>query len=258
MDMYISEYTEETMSNQSEFLDKLNGLLRLAQKKGAQITIEEVKAYFSEDALTEEQMGLVFDYLMAQKIVVKGYIKMSSGKMKTEYTEEEKLYLKQYEKELKAIQPTTPHELNALLGQVVKGEEAAKNRVAEIYLSKVVEIAKELRQPEVFIGDLIQEGNLGLVLAMEMITDSESADDVITAQIKQKMQLLLEEQSDLTSKDKKMVEKVQTLDESIQTLTEELGRKVTIDELAIYMGLQIEEIENILKLAGEEPEEEKE
>jgi hypothetical protein len=38
-------------------------------------------------------------------------------------------------------------------------------------------------------------------------------------------------------------------------LTEELGRKVTIDELAVYMGLEVEEIEDILKLAGEDSEE---
>ena len=40
----------------------------------------------------------------------------------------------------------------------------------------------------------------------------------------------------LLKHDKKMVEKVEMLDESIKTLTEELGRKVTIDELAIYMN----------------------
>ena len=72
------------------------------------------------------------------------------------------------------------------------------------------------------------------------------------------MQLLLDEQAELLSRDKKMVEKVQALDESIQTLTEELGRKVTIDELAVYMGLEVEEIEDILKLAGEDTEEEAE
>ena len=53
-----------------------------------------------------------------------------------------------------------------------------------------------------------------------------------------------------------MVEKVALLDASIQTLTEELGRKVTIDELAVYMGMTEEEIEDILRLTGEETQEE--
>ena len=41
-------------------------------------------------------------------------------------------------------------------------------------------------------------------------------------------------------------------------MTEELGRKVAVQELAIYMGMEIEEIEDILKLTGEDPESEEE
>ena len=81
------------MNEKKEFLEKLSGLLQLAQGQGNEIAIEEVKAYFSEDALTEEQMDLVFEYLMAQKISVKGYVKMGS-ELETELTGEEQTYLK--------------------------------------------------------------------------------------------------------------------------------------------------------------------
>ena len=130
----------------------------------------------------------------------------------------------------------------------------AKARLIELYMPRVIEIAKELYSPEVFLGDLIQEGNLGLVLGVDVLEDVESAHRIIIGQIQQSMQFLLEEQAELTSRDKKMIEKVENLDKSIQTLTEELGRKVTIDELAVYMGLEVEEIEDILKLAGEDTE----
>ena len=123
---------------------------------------------------------------------------------------------------------------------------------------RVVAIAKEMYASEVFLGDLIQEGNLGLVLGVEMITDVETAHEVIVSQIKQAMSLLLEEQKELSGRDKKMVEKVEMLDEAIKSLTEELGRKISIDELAIHLGLEVEEIEDILKLTGDEPEEEAE
>lgn len=244
------------MNEKTEFLEKLNGLLKLAQGQESQITIEEVKAYFSEDALTEEQIELVFEYLMAQKVVVKGYMKMTPEKKENDYTEEEKLYLKEYKHDLQAIRSASQEEVQQLYRQVMDGKENVKNRLVEVYLKEVVTIAEQLHQPEVFIGDLIQEGNLGLVLGVEKITDPMKAHEMIVMQIRQSIQLLLEEQSELSSRDKKMVEKVQALDESIQALTEELGRKVTIDELAIYMGAEIEEIEDILKLTGEEPEEE--
>lgn len=243
------------MSGKTAFLEKLNGLLKLAQGQGNQVTIEEVKAYFSEDALTEEQAELVFEYLMAQKVAVKGYVKLTSEEEKIEYTEEEIQYLKEYETDLKSIRTAQEGEADQLFAKVIQGDEIAKSRLIEIYMGQVVELAKCLRQPEVFIGDLIQEGNLGIVLGVEMITDPKTADETIRMQMKQSMQLLLEEQSELSSRDKKMVEKVQALDESIRALTEELGRKVTIDELAVYMGLEVEEIEDVLKLTGEDEEE---
>lgn len=246
------------MIGKTEFLEKLNRLLKLAQGQGNQITIEEVKAYFSEDALTEEQVELVFEYLMAQKVAVKGYVKLTTEEDEVKFTEEEQQYLKEYELELKSIRAPKEGETEELFPKVIQGDENAKSRLIEIYMRQVVRMAKQVHQPEVFLGDLIQEGNLGIVLGVEMITDPKTADETITLQIKQSMQLLLEEQSELSNRDKKMVEKVQALDESIQALTEELGRKVTIDELAVYMGLEVEEIEDILKLTGEEPEEEKE
>lgn len=246
------------MIGKTEFLEKLNCLLKLAQGQGNQITIEEVKAYFSKDALTEEQVELVFEYLMAQKVAVKGYVKLTPEEERTEFSEEEEQYLKEYERELKSIREAQPGELEKLFAKVIQGDENAKARLIQIYMGQVVPIAKQMHQPEVFLGDLIQEGNLGIVLGVEMITDPETAEEAILLQVKQSMQLLLEEQSELSNRDKKMVEKVQALDESIQVLTEELGRKVTIDELAVYMGLEVEEIEDILKLTGEEPEEERE
>ena len=251
------------MNDKARFLEKLSGLLALAKGRESRITIEEVKAYFSEDALTEEQMELVFDYLLAQKISVIGYVKMDIGEeeKEVEYTEEEKAYLKEYEMDLQAISQATPEELEELYRQAMDGEEVAKNRLVEVYLKEVVEIAKQMYEPEVFLGDLIQEGNLGLVLGVEMLTSVQTvaqARDIITRQIRQSIQMLLEEQNELNSRDKKMVEKVQALDEAITALTEELGRKVTIDELAIYMGMEIEEIEDILKLTGEESETEEE
>ena len=247
------------MNDKAKFLEKLNGLRVMAKEQSSQIGVDEVKAYFSEDALTEEQMELVFDYLLAQKIIVKGYVKLGAEpEAQVELTEEEKAYLREYEMDLKAIKDAREGEVDKLVGQILQGDELAKGRLTEIYWKEVIEIAKKMYHPEVFLGDLIQEGNLGLVIGMEMLVNTETAHEVLTTQIKQSIQALLEEYTELSKRDKKMVEKVNQLDESIKALTEELGRKVSFDELAVYMGMEIEEIEDILKLMGEEPESEEE
>lgn len=243
------------MKGKAEFLKKLNDLVTVVREKGNQITVDEVKTYFSVMDLNEEQIELVFDYLLAQKVVVKGYIKMDmpvSEETQLVLTEDEEAYLKEYQEDLKAFKPVTEQEREELFAKMIKGDSHAKNRIVENYLQDVIGIAKEMYHPEIFLGDLIQEGNVGLILGAELVTDAKSAHQTITEQIRQSIQMLIEEHTELSSRDKKMVEKVAMLDESIKTLTEELGRKVTIDELAVYMGMTEDEIDDILKLTGED------
>ena len=247
------------MEARAEFLKKLNGLVAMAKGQGDQITIDEVRAYFADAALTEEQLELVFDYLLAQKVVVKGYIKMTEAvEEKITYTEEEEAYLKEYLNDLEAFKEEKAGEKESLFAKLIGGDASAKNRLTELYLKEVVEIAKEMYHPELFLGDIIQEGNVGLILGLDMLADVATAHETIVNQVKQCIQMLIEEHAEVKSRDNKMVEKVTMLDESIKTLTEELGRKVTIDELAVYMGMTEEEIDDILRLMGEESEEEEE
>lgn len=244
------------MEARAEFLKKLNGLVAVAKGQGEQITIDEVRAYFADAALTEEQLELVFDYLLAQKVVVKGYIKMTeAAEEKVTYTEEEEAYLKEYLNDLEAFKEEKAGEKESLFAKLIGGDASAKNRLTELYLKEVVEIAKEMYHPEIFLGDIIQEGNVGLILGLDMLADVATAHETIVNQVKQCIQMLIEEHAEVKSRDNKMVEKVTMLDESIKTLTEELGRKVTIDELAVYMGMTEEEIDDILRLMGEESEE---
>ena len=228
------------MNDKLNFLDKLNALVSRAKSQGNQISIHEVQEYFKDMELTKDQMDLMFEDLMSQKVAVVGYVKLDSAeKQEIEFTEEEKVYLQEYLEDLKAF-PELPLEARKELDKkAVLYDEAAKQKLMEVYLKDVVERAKEM-------------------FGVEMLTDAETAHETIMTQVRQSMQLLLEEQKELQGRDKKMIEKVQMLDEAIKSLTEELGRKISIDELAIHLGMEIEEIEDILKLTGDEPEEETE
>ncbi len=249
------------MRGRIEFRKKLSGVLKMAEENGHQITIEEVERYFEEEHLSKEQMELVYDYLLAQKIVVKGYEKTGGSVTSAEenpivFTLQEQQYLKEYMKDIGGIREASETEREQLFEKVLAGDALAKSRLIEIYLPDVVEIAKQLHHPEVFLGDLVQEGNVGLILGVDMIDSLNGAHERIVSEVRQSIQMLIEEQTALKSRDKKMVEKVNMLDESIQALTEELGRKVTVEELAVYMGMSEEEVEDILRLTGEETEEE--
>lgn len=251
------------MNGKIEFREKLKGILTLAEDNGFQITVEETERYFEEENLSKEQMELVFDYLLSQKVVVKGYTKTGGAVLAKEQelerlTVEEEAYLKSYLKNLETVREEEEGERISLFQSAVAGDALAKSRLTELYLKEVVTLARQMHCQEVFLGDLIQEGNVGLLLGLEQIQNTEEAHEMILEEIRKSIQTAIEEQTEVRSRDKKMVEKVHELDESIKTLTEDLGRKVTLEELAVYMGMSEEEVEDILRLAGEDTEKEEE
>ena len=179
--------------------------------------------------------------LLSKKVIVKGYVKAGGSIKNAEnteepirYTQEEQNYLNLYEQDLKGLRDGDP--LKELLPAILT-------------------MAKEMHRADIYIGDLVQEGNMGLMLAMEDHADDTEA---LLSMAKESMQALLESQEETKKQDNRMVEKVNDLDEQIKKLSDELGRKVSVDELEEFAGITKDEISNILKLAGEElPPEEK-
>lgn len=285
------------MISREEFLGKLAGLVGLARENGGRIDTDTVKDYFASDDLTDEQTDLVYDYLMAQKISVVGYLKTARDDAVPDFTKEEEEYLRRCLEHIEGKPALTPGELEALYTEAAKGVEASMSALAEAYLREVVETAKEFRRAHggVFIGDLIQEGTLGLMSAIRSLggaddpagdgaprtadeeqtsadeTDDDgtnamrAADDIHKAVagtgfdyhamllefIRESMQLFIEEQREVTGRDLKMIEKVREVDEAINDLTRELGRGITADELAERLNMDIEDLEDILRLTGE-------
>lgn len=230
------------MSGRLQFREKLSGILELGNEKQRVLEKADVEKYFEEDNLSDEQMELVYDYLLSQKIAVTGYVKRGGSirevgmeeEQALNLTEEDRQYLEEYMKEIAMLQP--------------KNEKEAK---LQYYFPKVVEIAKELYSEGYLIEDFIQEGNVGLMLALE--TDMQSEEEII-AGIRQAIQMFIEEHEEAESRDRKMIEKVAYLDECVKNLTEDLKRKPTLDELASYMELTEDEVNDILRLTGEDEE----
>lgn len=243
------------MSDRLEFREKLGGILQKAQEKEYILSVKEVEAYFAEDGLSREQMELVCDYLLSQKVTVKGYIKQGGTVTeKTEeqseelYTEEEKRYLARYMEELKIIREEEDGERQRLFEAAAAGDALARGRLIELYLSRVVEAAKELYHKEVFLGDLIQEGNVSLMLALDELESAEEAHEKIMDQVRGGMQMLIEEQTEVKRRDHTLLEKYTDLDDNIKKLKEETGRDVTIEELSVFLDMPEEEINDILNL----------
>lgn len=225
------------MSKRLEFQEKLSGIQNYAREQGDKITREEAEQYFEEDRLTKEQMELVLDYLLSQKIVVKGYQK-ENGIIKEKreeqdkFSKEEQVYLAEY--------------LAGLNHTKMEDEKMQK------YLIKTAELAQKMYHPEIFIGDMIQEGNVSLILALEQYRGEQDEEEQIMQEVRAGIQMLVESQAEIKLRDKKIVEQVANLDEKIKHLSEEMGRKLSVEEVADQMGMTEEQVADVLKLAGED------
>ena len=97
------------MADRLEFQGKLGWILEEAKRQDNRIRKEEIEKYFEDDHLSDEQMELVYDYLLSQKVAVSGY-ERKHGRILTEeereksYSEEEKRYLHNYQMELREVQ----------------------------------------------------------------------------------------------------------------------------------------------------------
>ena len=154
----------------------------------------------------------------------------------TKLSTEEQAYLVEYRRSIEEIQKKT-------------AKEPMEEKMA-YYLPKIVDEALKMHRGNVFLGDMIQEGSLSLVLALSQ-TEEETK---IMEKVRAGIDVLLESQDETTRRDHRMVEKVSDLDQAIRDMTEENGRKVAVDEVADKLGITEAEIADILKLAGEEVE----
>ena len=238
------------MADKMSFQQKLADIMKLAQENGMRMTAEETEQFFEDDGLTKEQMDLVFDYLLSQKVVVQGYVRKPGTVQESGDGEEmpgsdalsaeEKEYLEDYLRQIGELQATSEEEARLAL-----------------YLRLVYEEAVKLHREEVFIGDMIQEGNAALVEAMDLHPAGEGEQELVMADVRAAMRALLASQTEMKRRDRKMVNQVTRLDETIKQMTDELGRKVDVQEVAERLELTEEQVRDILKLTGEEPEDEK-
>ena len=238
------------MADKMSFQQKLADIMKLAQENGMRMTAEETEQFFEDDGLTKEQMDLVFDYLLSQKVAVQGYVRKPGTVQESGDGEEmpgsdalsaeEKEYLEDYLRQIGELQATSEEEARLTL-----------------YLRLVYEEAVKLHREEVFIGDMIQEGNAALVEAMDLHPAGEGEQELVMADVRAAMRALLASQTEMKRRDRKMVNQVTRLDETIKQMTDELGRKVDVQEVAERLELTEEQVRDILKLTGEEPEDEK-
>lgn len=240
------------------FREMLSEIKELADEKGNRLTVEEIRDFFSNAHLTEEQLAMIYEYLAGQKIRVVGY--EAAGK--EEHPEEqeagsltEDVYMGMYLDELKAIAPVSEEEEEKLFLLAAAGDDMAKSRLVELYLNMVCEIAHTYAYGSLPVSDLIQEGNVALLLAvndLEVLEHLQAYREHLYRTVSEAMEEALTEHRDVKEMDEQIAERVNHLNEAVQNLERDLEHKASVAELSAYLEMPMEEIRDILRMAGDE------
>ncbi len=158
-----------------------------------------------------------------------------------------------YLKKIGKIRLLTPEEEVELAKRIEQGDEEAKKKLAEANLRLVVSIAKKYNGRGLSFQDLIQEGNLGLMRAVEKFDwrRGYKFSTYATWWIRQAITRAIADQARTIRIPVHMVETINKMSRIKRQLHQELGREPTVEELAEAMNMPVEKIQDILQVSPE-------
>lgn len=235
------------------FAKTLEQVKKQAKAQGGYIEKEQVKEAFLSLSLSEEQLEMVFDYLKKHKIGIGEPVNLD------EYlSEEETDYLEEYKKELALLPEVTKGQKEAITLSAMAGERDAQQSLINIYLPQVVEISKLYAGQGVFLEDLIGEGNVALAMGVTMLgclENASEAEGMLVKMVMDAMEECINENMAEADRDRKIVEKVNKVAKKAKELSDDLHRKVTVEELSDETGMSRKSILDALRFSGDSIEE---
>jgi RNA polymerase primary sigma factor len=163
---------------------------------------------------------------------------------------DDKVSVRLYLREIGKIPLLTAEEELALAKRVVSGEKRAKDKMAEANMRLVVSIAKRYVGRGLDLLDLIQEGNTGLLRAVEKFDPDKGFkfSTYATWWIRQAITRAIADQARTIRIPVHMVETINKLLRTQRRLTQEMNREPTHKEIADEMGIEVEKVEHIMKI----------
>ena len=264
--------------NIAKFGEKLKQLVAHGKKNKSILELQEINDFFSDMELDAEQMEKVYEYLEANHIDVLRVSGDGDGIEELDDVDDSDIVLtdeddvdmekidlsvpdgisiedpvRMYLKEIGKVPLLSADEEVELAKRMAEGDEDAKKRLAEANLRLVVSIAKRYVGRGMLFLDLIQEGNLGLIKAVEKFDYHKGFkfSTYATWWIRQAITRAIADQARTIRIPVHMVETINKLIRVSRQLLQELGREPTPEEIAAELDMPVERVHEILKISQE-------
>ena len=258
-------------NTRAKYEEKIKTLLAMAKKKKNVLEYQEISDHFADLHLEEQQMDEILDALEKSGIDV---LRITDD---DDIPDEELLLsdedevdmenldlsipdgisiedpVRMYLKEIGKVPLLSAEEEIELAKRMENGDQEAKKRLAEANLRLVVSIAKRYVGRGMLFLDLIQEGNLGLIKAVEKFDYRKGYkfSTYATWWIRQAITRAIADQARTIRIPVHMVETINKLIRVSRQLLQELGREPTPEEISEEMGMPVDRVREILKISQE-------
>ena len=257
-----------------KFMERLKELVALGKKKKSILDVQEINDFFNDMELNADQMEKVFDYLEANNIDVLRISEDTEDDVDVDIdiiisdeddVDVENIDLsvpegvsiedpvRMYLKEIGKVPLLSAEREIELAQRMEEGDEEAKKRLAEANLRLVVSIAKRYVGRGMLFLDLIQEGNLGLIKAVEKFdyTKGFKFSTYATWWIRQAITRSIADQARTIRIPVHMVETINRIVRVNRQLQQKLGREPRPEEIAKELGISVSKVQEIIKIAQE-------
>ena len=253
--------------------EHVNAMITQGKKNGNVLSLTEVGDYLSKLNISKEEIDEIYDQVEKNGISLvdsrepnseeladedgddDGVVLTKTGEIDVEATVPKTLPtddpVRMYLKEIGKVSLLTADEERELAIRMEQGDEEAKKKLCESNLRLVVSIAKRYLNRGLSFLDLIQEGNLGLIKAVDKFdyTKGYKFSTYATWWIRQAITRSIADQARTIRIPVHMVETINKLIRISRQLLQEYGREPTSEEIAKEMGITVEKVREIKKIS---------
>lgn len=240
-----------------DFPESIQALIQKGRTHGF-VTYQEIEQAIPDAELDISLVDAFYEYMNRQGIEIREPKRLLDipGEEKPKVAEVSDISddsVRMYLREIGRIPLLSTEEEIRLAKRIAQGDETAKKRLAEANLRLVVSIAKKYIGRGLSLLDLIQEGNTGLLRAVEKFDYHKGYkfSTYATWWIRQAITRAIADQARTIRIPVHMVETINRLIRVQRQLVQDLGREPLPEEIAAEMGIEVDKVENILKISQE-------
>ncbi len=232
------------------FIETLHLVQEVSKTAEEPLDKDTVLGYFRDMELSPQQQEMIYQFLLHPK-------QEETDLPETAWN---------HENSSQELQAEESHQEGEWYRKLLAGEDSVIEGISRVWLKRVIAVAEEYKDKGVLQDDLIQEGNLGLLMGLHELSrqrggnlpkDQEQERAVrsyLLEKIRNAMERYLGEENGEELQNKTILAKVSLVHEARKLLTEEEGKSPTEQEIAEYTKIRTEEIRDILSLIKEKQE----